>query len=94
MAYQKERYKEAKKHYTMKTKIGQPHENVGELVLITRRDWMLFDWSYLLTKQKINTICVGNHYTQTNTNNVNKAKALLQTIWGKDEQNIVFMRKL
>jgi hypothetical protein len=31
------------------------------------------------TKQKLNTICVGNHYTQTNTNNVNKAKALLQT---------------
>ena len=24
------------------------------------------------TKQKHNTICVGNHYTQTNTNNVNK----------------------
>ena len=24
------------------------------------------------TKQKQNTICVGHHYTQTNTNNVNK----------------------
>jgi len=23
------------------------------------------------TKQKHNTICVGHHYTQTNTNNVN-----------------------
>ena len=23
-------------------------------------------------KQKHNTICVGNHYAQTNTNNVNK----------------------
>jgi len=23
------------------------------------------------TKQKYNTICVGHHYTQTNTNNVN-----------------------
>ena len=23
-------------------------------------------------KQKHNTICVGHHYTQTNTNNVNK----------------------
>jgi hypothetical protein len=23
------------------------------------------------TKQKLNTICVGHHYTQTNTNNVN-----------------------
>jgi hypothetical protein len=25
-----------------------------------------------LTKQKHNTICVGNHYAQANTNNVNK----------------------
>ena len=24
------------------------------------------------TKQKHNTICVGHHYTQTNTNNINK----------------------
>ena len=24
------------------------------------------------TKQQDNTICVGQHYTQTNTNNVNK----------------------
>jgi len=24
------------------------------------------------TKQKHNTICIGHHYTQTNTNNVNK----------------------
>jgi len=24
------------------------------------------------TKQKTNTICVGHHYTQTNTNNINK----------------------
>jgi hypothetical protein len=24
------------------------------------------------TKQKHNTICVGHHYMQTNTNNVNK----------------------
>jgi len=24
------------------------------------------------TKQKHNTICVGHHYTQANTNNVNK----------------------
>jgi hypothetical protein len=24
------------------------------------------------TKQKQSTICVGHHYTQTNTNNVNK----------------------
>ena len=32
------------------------------------------------TKQKHNTICVGHHYTQTNTNNENKTWALLQTI--------------
>jgi hypothetical protein len=35
------------------------------------------------TKQKHNTICVGHHYTQTNTNNVNKTWALLQTTEGK-----------
>ena len=43
------------------------------------------------TKQKHNTICVGHHYTQTNTNNVNKTwiRTLLQTTGGKDEPNIV-----
>ena len=30
-------------------------------------------------KQKHNTICTGHHYTHTNTNNVNKTWALLQT---------------
>jgi hypothetical protein len=35
-----------------------------------------------------NAICIGHHYTQTNTNNVN-----LQTIGGKGEPNLVFMRK-
>ena len=39
------------------------------------------------------TICVGHHYTPTNTNNVNKTWALLQTTGGKDEQNIAFMQK-
>ena len=43
------------------------------------------------TKQKHNTIFVGRHYAQTNTKNVNKTRALLQTIGGKDEPNIVFM---
>ena len=33
-----------------------------------------------------------HHYTQTNTNNENKKCALLQT-GGKDESNLVFMRK-
>ena len=45
------------------------------------------------TKQTHNTICVGQHYTSTNTNNVNKTSTLLQTTGGKDEPNIVFMRK-
>jgi hypothetical protein len=36
--------------------------------------------------QRHNIICVGNHYTQTNTNNVNKTSALLQTTGGKDER--------
>ena len=45
------------------------------------------------TKQKHNTICVGPQYTQTNTNNINKTWALLQTTGGKDEPNIVFMWK-
>ena len=44
-------------------------------------------------KQNNNTMCVGQYYQQTNTNNVIKRKALLQTIGGKDEPNIVFMRK-
>jgi len=41
------------------------------------------------TKQKHNTICVGPHYSQTNTNNANKTRILLQTTGGKDEENIV-----
>jgi hypothetical protein len=36
-------------------------------------------------------ICVGHHYTQTNTNNVNKTWALLQTTRGQDEPNIVLV---
>ena len=45
------------------------------------------------TKQKHSTLCVGHHYTQANTNNVNKTCAVLQRTGGKDEPNIVFMRK-
>ena len=44
--------------------------------------------------KKHNTIYVGYHYTQTDTNNVSKTRTLLQTITGKDEPNIVVMRKL
>jgi hypothetical protein len=43
------------------------------------------------TNRKHNAICVGHHYTLTNTNNVNKTLALLQTTGGKDEANIVSM---
>jgi hypothetical protein len=42
-------------------------------------------------KQKHNTICVGYHYMQTSTNNVNKTWALIQTTGGKDDPNIVFL---
>ena len=45
-------------------------------------------------KQNKNTTQnAGHHYTLTNTNNINKTWALLQTTWEKDEPNIVFMRK-
>jgi hypothetical protein len=40
-----------------------------------------------------NTICVGHHSTQTNTNNVKKTSAVLQRTEGKDEPNIVLCRK-
>ena len=40
------------------------------------------------TKQRHNTICVGHHYAQANTNNVNKTNNLR---W--KHPNIVFMRK-
>ena len=43
--------------------------------------------------KKTNTMCVGRYYPQAKTNNVNKTWALLQTAGGKDEQNIVSIRK-
>ena len=45
-------------------------------------------------KQKLNTTCVGHHYTQTNTNNINKTYALLHTTRGKYEPNVVSTQKL
>ena len=39
-------------------------------------------------KQKHNTTCVGQHYTHTKTNNVNKTCAFRQTTGSKDEPNI------
>jgi len=44
-------------------------------------------------RQKHNTICVRHHYAQTNTNNVKKTWALIQTTRGNDEPNIMFMQK-
>jgi len=44
-------------------------------------------------KKYHNTICIGHHYTQANTNNVNKTCALLQTTGGEGEPNIVFIWK-
>ena len=44
-------------------------------------------------KQKRNTICIGHHYAKTNTNNVNRTCTLLKTTGGKDDPNIVFIRK-
>ena len=44
-------------------------------------------------KKKTNTICIGHHYTETNTNNVNKISALPKTTVGKDEPNIVCIRQ-
>jgi hypothetical protein len=43
-------------------------------------------------KKPHNTICVGHHYTQTNTNHVNKTGDLLQTTGGKDEPNIALCK--
>ena len=44
-------------------------------------------------KQKRNTICIGHHYAKTNTNNVNRTCTLIKTTGGKDDPNIVFIRK-
>jgi hypothetical protein len=44
-------------------------------------------------KQEHNTLCVGHHYAQANTNYLIKTWALPQITAGKDERKIVFMRK-
>ena len=44
--------------------------------------------------KKHNTICVGHQYSQTNTNNVNKKWALLQTTGGKDEPKLLCWRSV
>jgi hypothetical protein len=40
------------------------------------------------TKQKHNTICVGHHYRQRNTNNPIKRRTLLQTTVDKSREYI------
>ena len=45
-------------------------------------------------KQKHNTICVGHHYMQANTNNVNHTCAPLRPTGGKDEPSIVFYAEI
>ena len=42
-------------------------------------------------EEKHNIICVVHQHTQTNINNVNKTRALLQNTGGKDKPNIVFI---
>ena len=44
-------------------------------------------------KEKHNTICVGQHFKQTKTDDVNKTWAFPQATGGKYEPYIVFMRK-
>ena len=70
-----------------------------EITEVANKNWKSRETGYIgytrrrKTKQKHHTTCVEHHYMQTNTNNVNKTWALLQTTGGKDEPNIVFMRK-
>jgi hypothetical protein len=56
-------------------KNGQSRKKTGKIGYTGRRQ----------AKQKQNTLCVGHHYTQTYTNNVNKTWALLQTTVRKDQ---------
>ena len=41
------------------------------------------------TNRKHSAICFAHHYTQTNTNNVNKKWVLLQITGDKDDSNII-----
>jgi hypothetical protein len=40
------------------------------------------------TKQKHDIICVGRHYAQAKTNNINKTWSLLQTTEGKPSYDL------
>jgi len=60
-------------------------------VKVDKLENKLIDAQDLISKKiktKYNIICVGHHYKQTNTYNVNKTCALLQTTEGKDEPSI------
>jgi hypothetical protein len=46
-----------------------------------------------ITKQINSALCVGHHYVQTNSKNVNKTRTQLQTTGNKDKPNIVLMWK-
>jgi len=70
--------------------------NVREYRRINQKWTIQRNWQHMVhktrrrkTKQKHNTICVGHHYTQTNTNNMNKTLALLQITGGKDETKLL-----
>jgi hypothetical protein len=45
------------------------------------------DNKMLIDEEKHNAICVAHHYSQINTDNVNKTWVPPQTTWGKDEPN-------
>ena len=64
--------------------------NVREYRRGNKKNWLSRETGYIgytrrrKTKQKHKTICVGRHYAQTNTNNVNNTRALLQTTGGSN----------
>ena len=50
----------------------------GNQIWTIKRNWQHRAHKKKTKKTKKNTICVGHHYTPTNTNNVNKTWVLLQ----------------
>jgi hypothetical protein len=67
---------------TYGTQDEEKHRETGN-IWYTRRRKTQRNWQHMVhktkkTKQRHNIICVGHHYAQTNTNNVNKTWALLQ----------------
>jgi hypothetical protein len=65
--------------------------NQHDIPSLTLRKWQhMVNKTTKKNKQKHTTIYVGHHYTQTNTNNVNKIGALLQTTGGKNEPNKLY----